>query len=278
MEHSLTALTERINALNVGGDFDLLLTQNEFVYRARALPLLAAQRRGGPDNGFALPMNLSTLDLRAIGFVAHGFSYSDKKNFSETVSLLQHMALLAYEAKPRPMSFSMNGYSASDFVAYIYQDVAARFIDIPLMHEPVFTREKANVIKSWLSESVPRKQNTPQRHIRRRLMAVFNRTSQQINSLFIDREIPPEMLIIFRKLLERDDNSGYIEGSLRDFELVRHDINLLGEAVTLPYLIATDDIEQADAFRRVDCPATIGDFGALQIDKPRSKKTKIKMR
>lgn len=276
-----TALSERINKLRLNGELSPSLTQNQFVYRARSLPLLAAESLSDENqfaSGFAVPINLSTLDLRGMGFVGHGFSPRDKKSLSEPISLLQHMLLLAYEATPRPMSFAMNGYSASDFVAYAYQDVAARFIDIPLMHELTFTREKASIIKSWLSESVPRKQNSPQRHIRRRLMAIFNRSSQQINSLFIDREIPPEMILLFRKLLERGDNLGYTGGSLRDFKLVRSDLNLLAESVTLPYLMALNEVEQVDAFNRVDCPATVDDFSSLQIDKPRStsKNKKIK--
>lgn len=271
-----TALSERLNTLYANKQLDSPVTQSQFIARARALPLLAVERDKDESGevGFAPPKNLSTLDLRGLGLVAHGFSPRNKKILAEHISPLQHMVLIAHEATPRPLGFAMNGYSASDFIAYIYQDVAERFIHNPVMRSEEFTREKAKAIKMWLGEKVPRKQHSPQRHIRRRLMALFGRSNQQINSLFIDRESPPEMILLFRKLMERDDNLGYIKGQLRNFELVRSDLNRLAQAVTLKHYLNVGDIDRAEAFMRVDCPATISDFSALQIDKPRTRKAK----
>lgn len=277
-----TALSFHLQQLLLQGKFDEPVTRNRYVARARALPLLAANQAyttsipAEDQRGFAAPLNLSTLDLRGMGLIAHGFSPRDKKGLSLPISPIQHMLLTTFEATPRPLSFSMNGYSASDFVAYIYQDVAERFINTPAVRSPLFTNKKRKEIKQWLVDTVPRKQNSPQRHIRRRLMALFNRTNQQINSLFLDREISPEMLLLFRKLMERDDNLGYMQGQLRDFKLIRNDLNLLGEYITLRHLIMTGDVERYDAYLRVDCPATISDFESVSIDKPRSSNKKKK--
>lgn len=271
-----TALSHRLNALRRDNELNNPLTQNQYIVRARALPLLAEASKKGLEpikqgqEGFATPSNLSSLDLRGLGLVAHGFSPRNAKILAKHVSPLQHMVLIAHEATPRPLGFAMNGYTPSDFIAYIYQDVAERFINTHDIRNPRFTREKANRIKMWLAESVPRKQHSPQRHIRRRLMSMLNRTNQQINSLLIDREVSPEMTLLFRKLMERDDNLGYMQGQLRDFNLVRDDFNLLAETITFNHYIYTGEQERADAFMRVDCPSTIHDFSLLKIDKPRS--------
>lgn len=274
-----TAISTHLNELLISGGLKNIVKQSDYINRTRALPLLAERKALSTNTGgFASPTDLTTLDLRGLGLVPHGFSLRDRKALSETISPIYHMVLIAYEATPRPVGFAMNGYSASDFLAYIYQDVAACFIHTPEVQSEVFTREKANQIKMWLSEKVPRKQNSPQRHIRRRLMIMLNRTNQQINSLFIDREISTEMMVLFRKLMERDDNIGYMEGQLRNYRAVRSDFNSLAETLTLPHYVRENDFDAADAFRRIDCPATISDFASTNIDKPRSPNRKKRTR
>ena len=266
----LSSLVEQSAASSTNDVAIPSITYAECIQRARVLPLLAAQLNNDQrDKTLFRPADLTILELRLLGFVPHGFSMRNRKVLQKNISLPQHMMLIAFEAKPRPLSFAMSGYSCSDFVAYIYQDVAARFIDSPIMATKEFTKEKAEEIKYWLQLDVPKKRNSPQRHIKRRLMALLNRKSGQINNLYQDQEVPTDLLILFRKLLEVDEDVGYSYGELRDFSLVRQDFNALCHYVTYSHYEENKMIVNQEDYHRVKCPSVIIDFTSENIDKKR---------
>src|SRR5690606_21083225 len=111
-------------------------------------------------------------------------------------------------------------------------------------------------IKDWLRmPPPPGVQNSARRHIRRRLMLLLERTNHQAASLFEDREMPSDLVMMFQKLLERDDDQGYTQGSLRDFREVREDFNRLADFCVRNRHPNDDEIEES--FEKVICPSLI---------------------
>ena len=250
------------------------ITYEQYAERARKLSERSVTLHE-EKSSFPLPDMLNGTDLRSLNLVNHSFSPRDVKGLRERVSMLEHMALISFEAKPRPLSFAINRYSVADFIAYVYQDVAQRYIDDEIMQDENFTLEKSNLIKNWLLAPVPRKQNTPQRHIRRRLMIAFDRTGHQITSILNGRSIAPELRLLVHKLLERDDDVGYTRGAIRDFEHVRHDLNIFIKHIALGHYFEQGNIDAINAYFRIPCPSQVLDFSILKIDKPRSRSRSI---
>lgn len=249
------------------------ITYEQYAERAQTLSERAVTLHE-KESTFPLPVVLSGTELRSLDLVNHTFSLRNVKKLRKNTSMLEHMALIAFEAKPRPLSFAISRYNVVDFIAYIYQDVAQHFIDSEVVQSEEFTLEKSMAIKNWLLAPVPRKQNTPQRHIRRRLMVAFNRTGHQITSLLNGRGVAPELRLLIHKLLERDDDVGYTRGAIRDFESVRYDLNVLTRHVALGYYLEQEDTNAINAYFRIPCPSEVPDFNfsVLSIDKPRARR------
>lgn len=246
------------------------VTMRDYMIRMQELPRLAAGH--APSNGFARPADLAPMHLRLVtGFFSSRFQMKSlEEQIDDRVTLGREMLLLTYEAKPRPISFAMTGYTASDFIAYIYQDVALRSMgrNADVTHEEFVAQ--IDDIKSWLRLPPPsRIDNSPRRHIRRRLMLLLDRTNNQAASLLEDREMPNELVLLAQKLLECDDDEGYTQGRLRDFREVREDFNVLAEhCVRLRH---PDDSKLLSSFDRVICPSLVDDFASYQIDLPRGR-------
>src|SRR5690606_38512652 len=103
---------------------------------------------------------------------------SFQSEMDKPVSIVREMLLLCYEAKPRYISFALSGYTASDFFAYIYQDIALRFMEdlTPAQKKLPFV-QLVEEIKAWMRVPPPVSMvNTPRRHIRRRIMATLDRS------------------------------------------------------------------------------------------------------
>lgn len=270
-----TLIYQHIHRLSKGslGGF-LPITYETYIERSQALALSAFSRQEKPITGFTQPGDLPLSMLRYMEFIGLSVSVRNKTLMAQHVSLEQHMLLLTYEAKPRPLSLASMGYTSSDFIAYIYQDVAARFIRHKEMKSLEFTKEKAALIKAWLLEKVPAKRGSPQRQIRRHLMTMFDRNNAQIIALFNNRGCTNDMQNLMRKLLERDDDKGYTYGEVRDFRDVRADLKLLAKQVTYSYYTNSGDSLKAEEFLRIRCPSLVNSFVAEDINKPRERKTK----
>ena len=251
------------------------VTMREYMMRMSQIPRLAANINE-TKNAFVSPGDLSPMVLRIVtGFLNYRLhSASKPKELEKEISLRREMLLLAFEAKPRHISFAMNGYTASDFISYIYQDVAMTAMGVdPEEQEDRFV-PMINDIKSWMRIPPPKGiTNTARRHIRRRLMLLLDRSNHQAASLFEDREMPSEMVLMMQKLLERDDDQGYLNGELRDFRQVRDDFNILAEfCVRNRY---TDKSAKSERvlmdLEKVICPSEVGNFESYVIDLPRGR-------
>jgi len=234
---------------------------NDFYHRLRNLPTHAARWEGkAAQNAFKLPpdLHMSVIPLLT------GNMKPDKIN-KDFVTPLYEMLLLAFEAKPRPISFAMAGYSPVDFMAYIYQDVYSREKDIPLDDIESNFGKWRNPIVDWLrsprDESI---ENNATRHVRWRFALLFDRGYSQIAARQNRAEGNTALTNLISKLFESDQETGYANGSLRDFRLVRQDFNLLAERCFL--LRHRDDPVKMERFARVICPAKVnGPFSEHNI-------------
>jgi hypothetical protein len=246
------------------------LTMREYLSRMHKIPRAAFA--WADINAFATPedMNVSALRLSTGMLSSRFLSKASKALLDEPDSLSREMLLIAFEAKPRPISYSITGYRMSDFIAYIYQDVAMSAMNLSSSQRARPFKENVENIKSWFllppGKGGP---NSARRHVRRRLMALLDRTNHQAASLFEDREIPGELPHLIHKLMERDDDQGFMAGDLRDFRLVRQDFNLLAEYCMRSRYAS--DVVKIDALDRVICPSKIKDFSAYVIDLPRGR-------
>lgn len=243
-------------------------TLREFRGRIQRLP--RASVRFGESSGFAIPADLSDSMMRlTTGMLSsRHLGKANQAQVDQPVSMVREMLMYAYEAKPRPLSFAITGYSTSDFISYIYQDVAMEQMErTDLRDSPFF--DAVDVIKDWLREPMNNHTKSPRRHIRRRLMVLLDRTNHQAGSLFEDREVNTDMLYLFFKLLERDEDEGFTRGDIRPFADVRDDFNLLAQFCT--YKRYKNDEAKLDAFMRVRCPSLVQDFTTEEIDLPRTR-------
>lgn len=227
----------------------------EYLRRMERLPHLAGREAG--SNGFASPVNFNAADLRAVAGMqsAHMTKGRFLKDPDAPVSLYREAVLITMEAKPRPLSFGINGYQPSDFFAYIYQDVILKSMPDAPAHGMPF-EGLLDRLKLWLRTPPPRGNNeNPARQIRRRLMALLNRTANQVNALLDDREIPTEMIPMLHKLLERDDDVGYTRGDIRDFQAVRDDFNQLVEHCARSRYKLAGDVKMLKMLDAAACPA-----------------------
>lgn len=249
------------------------VTMREYTQRMQEIPRLSM--RFGQSNGFEMAHDLSDAQMRLItGMVSSRYNQARfQEQMDKPVNVLREMMLYLFEAKPRPISFAITGYTISDFIAYIYQDIALQLTGASAQANEPF-KNVVDQIKAWFREPFDSRKNSARRHIRRRLMVTLDRTSHQANSLFEDREMPTEMLYVAHKLLERDDDSGYTQGVIRPFEQVRNDFNLL--ATYCQVRRYKDEPKKLEAFWRVRCPGEVPgfDFTNEVIDLPRRRARK----
>jgi hypothetical protein len=243
----------------------------DYLARMQTLPRLAGQQDS--INGFTKPgdMNQSTLRL-ATGLITSRLQRSGRqKEMDKPVNMVREMLLLCFEAKPRPLSYAMGGYTVSDFIAYIYQDVATKDMGLSANERERPFIELVDDIKTWLRIPPPLSStNTARRHVRRRIMVTMDRSNHQVSALMEDREMPSEVLLLVQKLLERDDDQGYTVGELRDFREARDDLNALAEFCVRrryePGSVKVEDLEM------VCCPSEVSDFSQLTIQRPRGRR------
>lgn len=245
-------------------------TLREYLAKMQMIPRLSA--REPAVNGFAQPVDLSASSLRLVtGLVTSRIQRpSFQQELDSPVSVIREMLLMAYEAKPRPISFALSGYTASDFIAYIYQDVLMNDMGMSPEDRKRPFSEIVDDLKEWMRiPPEPSTTNTPRRHIRRRLMALLDRSNHQAASLFEDREMPVELVLLMQKLLERDDDQGYTRGDIKPFQEVRDDFNALGEfCIRLHY---EEGSKQIESLEMVFCPASVSDVSLYSIQKPRGR-------
>lgn len=266
-----TLVTKLLEAYKANPEICHPVTMGEYMYRMQMVPRLAS-KFAESELGFTEASDLPPMVLRLVtGFMNYRYhSISKPEEMEKEVSLPREMLLLAYEAKPRHISFAMNGYTASDFIAYIYQDVARRSMGLEEDETKLPFQKIVNDIKDWLR--IPPEsgtQNSARRHIRRRLMLLLDRSNHQAASLFEDREMPSDLVALMQKLLERDDDVGYTQGELRPFREVRHDFNILAEHCLRLRKAHDDMLEQR--LNKVICPSLVDDFATYEIDFPRGR-------
>lgn len=224
--------------------------------------------------GFRFPSDLtdSTVHLHAGILSSRYASKEGKKELDRPVQMTREMLLYCFEAKPRPISFGITGYSSSDFIAYAYQDVAysAMGPDDQDQVDSLSLPDQIDFIAEWLRAPISNYRNSARRHIRRRLRVLLDRKVVQIGAMQFDREVRTDVLHLFFKLMESDDDVGFTVGQLRDNKSIRDDLNLLGMFCT--YIHFRHDEQRLQEFLRVRCPSLVSDFSSEVIDLPRRKK------
>lgn len=266
-----------------------VVTLREYLLRMQQVPRMSTQLEA--ENGFRSPGDMSVAMVRLLTSMMSSRFHTEKtqNDMDKPVSPVRQMLLLAFEAKPRPISFAITGYTSSDFIAYIYQDLAEHAMRLAGRRLPKPFGERIDDIKAWMREGAPKVgTNSASRHIRRRLMVLLSRTNHQVASLLDDREMPSELVFLIHKLLERDDDVGFTQGALRPFKDVREDFNRLAEFVVrinAEYADAQpdepneppnprDQVEKkGDLLKRVICPAKVPgwDFFNWSVDLPRGR-------
>ncbi|MDF8363289.1 MULTISPECIES: hypothetical protein [Achromobacter] len=266
-----------------------VVTLREYLLRMQQVPRLSTQHEA--ENAFRSPGDMSVAMVRLLTSMMSSRFHTDKTqaDMDKPVSPVRQMLLLAFEAKPRPISFAITGYTSSDFIAYIYQDVVENAMRLAGRHLSKSRGDRIDDIKGWLREGTPKVgTNSASRHIRRRMMVLLSRTNHQVASLLDDREMPSELVFLIHKLLERDDDVGFTQGALRSFKDVREDFNRLAEFVVrinAEYADAQpdkpneppnprDQVEKkGDLLKRVICPAKVPgwDFFNWSVDLPRGR-------
>lgn len=266
----LSAVAKLLQQYRMDPDLSRPPTMREYMMRIHRLPRLTGAAYA--ENGFSDAGDLSNTNTRLISGMlsAKMLRQSFKDELDKPVSIIREMQLICFEAKPRPISLALGGYTASDLIAYIYQDIARKHLDVGEDISRYHFADIVEDIKSWLRiPSSTSSVNTPQRHIRRRLMVMLDRTTHQASALIQDREMPFETVSLVQKLLERDDDQGYTRGDLRDFESVRNDLNLLAEHCILGRF--EPNSRQVQDFRMVCCPSLVVDFAAYTVQRPRGR-------
>jgi len=247
------------------------ISLREYLARMQTLPRLASQQDS--INGFTKPgdMNQSTLRL-ATGFITSRLQRQGRQQeMDKPVNMVREMLLMCFEAKPRPLSYAMGGYTVSDFIAYIYQDVAKKDMELSASERERPFKELVDDIKTWLRIPPPLSStNTARRHVRRRIMVTMDRSNHQVSALMEDREMPSEVLLLIQKLLERDDDQGYCVGELRDFREVRDDLNALAD-FCIRRRYDSDSVKVED-LEMVCCPSEVIDFSEHTIQRPRGRR------
>lgn len=268
-----------------------VVTLREYLLRMQQVPRMSTQHEA--ENGFRSPGDMSVAMVRLLTSMMSSRFHTEKtqNDMDKPVSPVLQMLLLAFEAKPRPISFAITGYTSSDFIAYIYQDLAEHAMRLAGRHLPKPFGDRIDDIKAWMREGAPKVgTNSASRHIRRRLMVLLSRTNHQVASLLDDREMPSELVFLIHKLLERDDDVGFTQGALRPFKDVREDFNRLAEFVVrinaeyadaLPDSTEPDEPpnprdqveKKRDLLKRVICPAKVPgwDFFNWSVDLPRGR-------
>lgn len=226
--------------------------------------------------GFRFPSDLtdSTVHLHAGILSSRYASKEGKEELDSPTSMTREMLLYCFESKPRPISFGITGYSSSDFISYLYQDVAYSEMDSEDKEymDSLELPDQIDFVADWMRAPISNHRNSARRHIRRRLRVLLDRKVVQIGAMQFDREVRTDMLYLFFKLLERDDDTGFTEGQLRESTAIRDDLNLLG--LFCNYIHFKDDERRLREFLRVRCPSLVSDFSSEVIDLPRrSKKT-----
>jgi len=230
-----------------------------------------------PENAFALPAWLERSLME---------EYTGK--IKSEITLVQEMLLLAFEATPRPVSFGMTGYGPLHFIAYIYQDVfyeengIAEIIsrdeaiqkkigfkktsgDLKSnLYEGMYFRHFYMKIFDWLRYTEKhRTKNCAISHIEARLHLLTGRSKQNVESFHRPLAQIPAETALFHKLMERDDETGYTKGSLRDYRLVRQDFNLLGEYCFYSRHKNSSDQDPMWRLERVCCPSIVNRLGGF---------------
>lgn len=253
------------------------VTLRGFKGRMQRLPRLTVSL-GDESVGFRFPSYLtdSTVHLHA-GILSSRYATKEgKEELNRSVAMTREMLLYCFEAKPRPISFGITGYSSSDFISYVYQDVAYKAMDkedqesIDQMELP----EQVDFIAEWMRAPISNYHNSARRHIRRRLRVLLDRKVAQIGAMQFDREVRTDLLHLFFKLMECDDDVGFTAGQLREHASIRDDLNILGMFCT--YIHFKNDEARLREFLRVRCPTLVSDFENEVIDLPRYTKRKKK--
>jgi len=221
-----------------------------------------------PENAFRVP---TYLDINKLPALVGKININDRNALA---SQILEMLLLTFEAKPRPISFAITGYSPIDFMAYIYQDVYCKEKEIPLKTvENDFTTHLSDII-DWLrsqDNTRSKSENNAVRHIRYRCSMLFDVNYSTIRSWQNKPEGSIALTNLVSKLLECDQDSGYANGSLRNFRLVRQDFNLLGEYCFL--LRKHGNPEEMEKFKKIICPSKVTvAFSLIKITKGTGRK------
>ena len=254
---------------------------NEYLLRMEKISRLALQggvfESEGEVNNFSRERDVSPTLLRMItGMISSRMQRgSFKKEMHLPVPVVREMTLIAFEAKPRLVSLAM-GFTSSDFICYTYQDVIKEAMVLEgAISASASTKSFTEMLpdmKRWMRQAPARKGlNSARRHIRRRIMALLDRTNHQVAALFSDKEMSSDLECLIQKLMERDDDVGYTQGMIRDFEAVRNDFNVLAEhcrSIRISHnlgLTSNDDT----LLSRIVCPASVVDLTEYQLDLPR---------
>jgi len=172
-----------------------------------------------PDNNFSNPKILS---LDFVTDIA-----GNRKN---DVTLVQEMLLLAMEAKPRPISFAIQGYMFNDFISYIYQDIYYEEKGINAELAMANFNKYRRDIGAWLRGEIRQDYKKCNKwKIRKGIQLLFDKNHiVHAHLMFQGKSISRSILSLMYKLMESDEDEGYTNGSIRDFRLIRQDLNLLG--------------------------------------------------
>lgn len=265
-----SAIMKTIETIKNDPSRNHVLTMRDYLARMQQIPRLAYLR--ADEDAFAVPqdMNMSTLRLTTSMLSSRFMNFDNRTLLDEPVSLMREMLLVTYEAKPRHISYGITGYTMSDFLAYIYQDVIMNGMGMSAARREQPFSKRIDDLKTWmLMPSGKSAVNSPRRHIRRRLMCLLDRTNHQVAALFEDREIPNELSQLVFKLLERDDDEGYTQGRIRPYREVRADFNALTEFCIRKRF--PEDYERIANLNRIVCPSVITDFPGYPIDLPRGR-------
>jgi len=237
----------------------------EFDERMMNLAVLAKKWTGtSPDNNFSNPKILSLDFVTGIA--------GNRKN---GVTLVQEMLLLAMEAKPRPVSFAIQGYMFNDFISYIYQDIyyKERGINTKLAIEN-FDKYRRD-IGAWLRGEIRQEYKRCNKwKIRKGIQLLFDKNHiVHAHLMFQGKSISRSILTLMYKLMESDEDDGYTNGSIRDFRLIRQDLNLLGNYCFVRRY--GNDSKRMRTFREVIPPLSEDMFSKSQAQPVRQTNTLI---
>jgi len=275
-EYTETRIGAYLREIKNSPEIPISVTPNDFYKRMVSLPMRAVHWDiNPPRNAFRIPRNLN------VGVIPDmtGIPIRDHQIRDVFITPAQEMLLLAFEAKPRPLSFAMTGYSLVDFMAYIYQDVYCKENEISLREVENDFGTWRNAIVEWLrsDENAHISKNNAMRHIRKRFALVFDARYQSVAQWQKKPANAASMMNLFAKLLESDHDVGYTNGAVRDFRLVRQDFNLLAEHCFL--LRNKNDPIQMEQFSRAICPSKVqGAFSEYRLIRKTGRKNKTNIK